>query len=67
MGYNTERKKCMSDPIYFIEHYITLNCQNIRLNSHQKLHIKKLYEQDRTTQRYFTKSREKLTHTKRVV
>ena len=64
MDYNTEYNKCIRDPIYFIEHYVTLNDQNIILNSHQKLHIKKLYEQNRTTQRYTTESRKKRTHTR---
>ena len=44
MDYNTERDKCIHNPVYFIEHYVTIDGKNIILNSHQKLFIKKLYE-----------------------
>lgn len=47
MDYNIERNKCIRDPVYFIEHYVTINGKNIILNSHQKSHIKKLYEQNK--------------------
>lgn len=67
MDYNIERNKCIRDPIYFIEHYVTIDGKNIILNSHQKSHIKKLYEQNRTTQRYFTKNRKKRSHVRRVM
>lgn len=67
MNYNIERNKCIRDPVYFIEHYVTINGKNIILNSHQKSHIKKLYEQNRTTQRYFTKNRKKRSHVRRVM
>ena len=52
MGYNTERNKCMCDPIYFIEHYIMFKGKHIVLKQYQKLFIKKLYEQYRITQRH---------------
>lgn len=47
MDYSTEYNKCILDPIYFIEHYIIVDSKNIILKPHQKLFIKKLYEQNK--------------------
>lgn len=51
MEYSAEYKKCIHDPIYFMEHYVIVNGKHIVLKQYQKLFIKKLYEQNRITQR----------------
>ena len=38
-----EYKKCMCDPIYFMEHYITVNGKHISLTPLQKLVLKQYY------------------------
>lgn len=41
MEYSAEYKKCIHDPIYFIEHYVTVNGKHIVLTSYQKLLLKR--------------------------
>ena len=35
-----EYKKCLEDPIYFIENYCTINGKSIKLKDYQKIFIK---------------------------
>lgn len=42
MEYSTEYKKCIHDPIYFIEHYVIVNGKHITLTPAQKALLKKL-------------------------
>lgn len=42
MEYNTELNRCIRDPIYFMEHYITINGKNIVLTPYQKLFLKRI-------------------------
>ena len=43
MEYSAEYKKCIHDPIYFMEHYITVNSKHISLTPLQKLVLKQYY------------------------
>lgn len=38
-----EYKKCLEDPVYFIEHYCLVNGQPIKLKNCQKKHLKYLH------------------------
>lgn len=42
MEYSAEYKKCIHDPIYFIERYVTVNDKHITLTQYQKLLLKQL-------------------------
>ena len=42
MEYSAEYKKCIHDPIYFIEHYVIVNGKRITLTQSQKSLLKKL-------------------------
>lgn len=42
MEYSAEYKKCIHDPIYFIEHYAVVNGKHITLTQSQKSLLKKL-------------------------
>lgn len=39
MEYSAEYKKCIHDPIYFMEHYVIVNGKHITLTSYQKKFI----------------------------
>lgn len=41
MEYSAEYKKCIHDPIYFIEHYVIVNGKHITLTQSQKLILKR--------------------------
>ena len=41
MEYSAEYKKCIHDPIYFIEHYVIVNGKHITLTPYQKLILKR--------------------------
>ena len=41
MEYSAEYKKCIHDPIYFIEHYVIVNSKHITLTPYQKLILKR--------------------------
>ena len=43
MEYNAEYKKCIHDPIYFIERYVIVNGKHITLTPLQKLVLKQYY------------------------
>lgn len=43
MEYSAEYKKCIHDPIYFIEHYVIVNGKHISLTPLQKLVLKQYY------------------------
>lgn len=47
MDYNTERDKCIHDPVYFIEHYIIVNGKHLKLTPLQKLLINKINKHGR--------------------
>ena len=40
MEYSAEYKKCIHDPIYFIEHYVIVNGKHITLTQSQKALLK---------------------------
>ena len=42
MEYSAEYKKCIHNPIYFIEHYVIVNGKHITLTQSQKSLLKKL-------------------------
>lgn len=42
MNYSEEYDKCIHNPIYFIEHYVTVNRKYLKLTSSQKLFINKI-------------------------
>lgn len=41
MDYSSEYKKCIHDPIHFIEHYVIVNGKHITLTQSQKLILKR--------------------------
>lgn len=41
MEYSAEYKKCIDDPIYFMEHYVIVNGKHITLTQSQKLILKR--------------------------
>lgn len=44
MEYSEEYKKCIHDPVYFMEHYVIVNGKHITLTSLQKFILKRFYE-----------------------
>ena len=46
MEYSAEYKKCIHDPIYFMEHYIVVNGKHITLTQCQKFILKRLKHHD---------------------
>lgn len=42
MEYSAEYKKCIHDPIYFMEHYVIVNGKHMTLTPYQKLILKQL-------------------------
>lgn len=47
MDYNTERDKCIHDPVYFIEHCIIVDGKHLKLTLLQELLINKINKHGR--------------------